>query len=102
MITAQGSDCVLTLENGTLTIVRFLEARRGQPPAGHSMRVLPAADVAGVDVERPSRWRRGLLLMTVADRVPGRRIEVVQFGRPQLPEVLALAASLQSAATNLM
>lgn len=90
MITAQGVNCVVTLEREALTVIRFLGG-------GHSMRVMPATGVDGVHVTAPGRWRHGTLRLDIAANVGGARVESIEFARPQLPNFFELAQHLERA-----
>lgn len=73
MITAQGVQCVVTLDRNSLVIIRFLGG-----VMSHTMRALEATTVTGVELTPPTWLRRGTLRLTLSDsHAAAEREEVV-------------------------
>ncbi|WP_404380606.1 hypothetical protein LL946_11070 [Knoellia locipacati] len=97
MIEAQGRNCVVSLERGSVSIVKLSHSVRGRPAAGESVRVLPAAAIAGIELTPPGLVRRGTLVLTISESHPvGNPTETFQFSRQQHREFLVLVRALRS------
>lgn len=95
-ISAQGDPCTITIERGSVSIVKRERAEAGKP-AGVSMQMFAVSAIATVELTEPSFLRQGRLRLTFSAPPLQGRAETTHFGRNRLPEFRALAAALRHA-----